>query len=87
MMLNNYNLLVLYKIITARFKEQNNGWQLQKKDRNSNSRIDPAAALMNAYVFARSYFDDQEKSKTLNDFYSSPEFMQWKVVRLINEFI
>ena len=42
---------------------------------------------MNAYVFARSYFDDQEKSKTLNDFYSSPEFLQWKVVRLINEFV
>lgn len=70
------NKLLRYSMINARIKEDNNGWQLQKKSRNSNSRIDPAAALMNAYVFARSYFDDQEKSKTLNDFYSSPEFLQ-----------
>ena len=75
--------LLRYSMINARIKEDNNGWQLQKKSRNSNSRIDPAAALMNAYVFARSYFDDQEKSKTLNDFYSSPEFLQWKVVRFL----
>ena len=84
---HNGNRLLRYSMINARIKEDNNGWQLQKKSRNSNNRIDPAAALMNAYVFARTYFDDQEKNKTLNDFYSSPEFMQWKVVRLINEFI
>lgn len=70
------NQLLRYSMINARIKEDNNGWQLQKKSRNSNSRIDPAAALMNAYVFARTYFTDQEKSKTLNDFYSSPEFLQ-----------
>lgn len=85
--IHNDNQLLRYSMINARIKEDNNGWQLQKKSRNSNSRIDPAAALMNAYVFARSYFDDQEKSKTLNDFYSSPEFLQWKVVRWINEFV
>ena len=73
---HNGNRLLRYSMINARIKEDNNGWQLQKKSRNSNNRIDPAAALMNAYVFARSYFDDQEKSKTLNDFYSSPEFLQ-----------
>lgn len=73
---HNDNQLLRYSMINARIKEDNNGWQLQKKSRNSNSRIDPAAALMNAYVFARTYFDDQEKNKTLNDFYSSPEFMQ-----------
>ena len=70
------NQLLRYSMINARIKEDNNGWQLQKRSRNSNSRIDPAAALMNAYVFARTYFTDQEKSKTLNDFYSSPEFLQ-----------
>ena len=85
--IHNDNQLLRYSMINARIKEDNNGWQLQKKSRNSNSRIDPAAALMNAYVFARTYFTDQEKSRTLNDFYSSPEFLQWKVVRLINEFI
>lgn len=73
---HNDNQLLRYSMINARIKEDNNGWQLQKKSRNSNSRIDPAAALMNAYVFARTYFDDQEKNKTLNDFYSSPEFLQ-----------
>lgn len=73
---HNGNRLLRYSMINARIKEDNNGWQLQKKSRNSNNRIDPAAALMNAYVFARTYFDDQEKNKTLNDFYSSPEFMQ-----------
>ena len=70
------NRLLRYSMINARIKEDNNGWQLQKKSRNSNNRIDPAAALMNAYVFGRTYYDNQEKSKTLNDFYSSPEFMQ-----------
>lgn len=74
--IHNDNQLLRYSMINARIKEDNNGWQLQKKSRNSNSRIDPAAALMNAYVFARTYFTDQEKSKTLNDFYSSPEFLQ-----------
>ena len=73
---HNDNQLLRYSMINARIKEDNNGWQLQKKSRNSNSRIDPAAALMNAYVFARTYFNDQEKSKVLNDFYSSPEFLQ-----------
>lgn len=70
------NQLLRYSMINARIKEDNNGWQLQKRSRNSNSRIDPAAALMNAYVFARTYFTGQERSKTLNDFYSSPEFLQ-----------
>lgn len=73
---HNDNQLLRYSMINARIKEDNNGWQLQKKSRNSNSRIDPAAALMNAYVFARTYFNDQKKSKVLNDFYSSPEFLQ-----------
>ena len=73
---HNDNQLLRYSMINARIKEDNNGWQLQKKSRNSNSRIDPAAALMNAYVFARTYFNDQEKSKVLNNFYSSPEFLQ-----------
>lgn len=73
---HNGNRLLRYSMINARIKEDNNGWQLQKKSRNSNNRIDPAAALMNAYVYARDYFDDQENSKILNDFYSSPEFMQ-----------
>ena len=70
------NRLLRYSMINARIKEDNNGWQLQKKSRNSNNRIAPAAALLNAYVFARTYYDNQEKSKTLNDFYSSPEFTQ-----------
>lgn len=69
------NQLLRYSMINARIKEDNNGWQLQKKSRNSNNRIDPAAALMNAYVIARTYFDDQEKSKSLNDYYSSPAFL------------
>lgn len=69
------NQLLRYSMINARIKEDNNGWQLQKKSRNSNSRIDPAAALMNAYVIARNYFDNQQKSKSLNDYYSSDEFL------------
>lgn len=69
------NRLLRYSMINARIKEDNNGWQLQKKSRNSNSRIDPAAALMNAYVLARKYYDEQEQNQTLNDFYSSPEFL------------
>lgn len=73
---HNDNQLLRYSMINARIKEDNNGWQLQKKSRNSNSRIDPAAALMNAYVFARNYFNEQEQNQNLNDFYSSPEFMQ-----------
>ncbi len=74
--IHNDNQLLRYSMINARIKEDNNGWQLQKESRNSNNRIDPAAALMNAFVFARTYFGDREKSKALNDFYSSPEFMQ-----------
>lgn len=70
------NRLLRYSMINARIKEDNNGWQLQKHSRNSNNRIDPAAALMNAYVIGRKYFEEQETNKTLNDYYSSPEFMQ-----------
>lgn len=68
------NQLLRYSMINARVKEDNNGWQLQKKSRNSNSRIDPAAALMNAYVIGRKYFDDQKKNQSLNDYYSSDIF-------------
>ncbi len=70
------NRLLRYSMINARIKEDNNGWQLQKKDRNSNNRIDPAAALMNAYVYARKYYEEQEQNKNLNDYYSSPAFLQ-----------
>lgn len=69
------NQLLRYSMINARIKEDNNGWQLQKHSRNSNNRIDPAAALMNAYVIGRKYFEEQETNKTLNDYYSSPDFL------------
>lgn len=42
------NQLLRYSMINARIKEDNNGWQLQKHSRNSNNRIDPAAALYSA---------------------------------------
>lgn len=68
------NRLLRYSMINARIKEDNNGWQLQKKSRNSNSRIDPAAALMNAYVIARNYFNEHEQVTNANDYYTSDKF-------------
>lgn len=68
------NRLLRYSMINARIKEDNNGWQLQKKSRNSNSRIDPAAALMNAYVIARKYFSEHEQVTNANDYYTSDQF-------------
>lgn len=68
------NRLLRYSMINARIKEDNNGWQLQKRSRNSNSRIDPAAALMNAYVIARKYFADHEQVTNANDYYTSDQF-------------
>lgn len=68
------NRLLRYSMINARIKEDNNGWQLQKRSRNSNSRIDPAAALMNAYVIARKYFSEHEQVTNANDYYTSDKF-------------
>lgn len=64
--------LLTYAIGNAIVKVVNNGWQLDKA-RNTN-RIDPIAALMNAYVIGRHYYDNKEGSKNLNDYYTSEAF-------------
>ena len=56
----------------AILKTDNNGIQINKS-KNSN-KIDPIAALINAYVFAMDYFTTTEGAKADNEFYTSEEF-------------
>lgn len=66
------NTILTHAVNNAIIKEDNNGIQINKA-KNSN-KIDPIAALINAYVFAMDYFTEQEGSKADNDFYTSEEF-------------
>lgn len=66
------NELLAYSVNNAIIKVINNGWQIDKA-RNSN-RIDPIAALINAYVSAMDYYDEQEANQRANEYYGSAEF-------------
>lgn len=61
------NKILAYAVNNAIIKVVNNGWQLDKA-KNSN-RIDPIAALINAYVAAMNYYDKEEESKAKNEYY------------------
>ena len=69
---HNGNQILAYAVNNAVLKTDNNGWQIDKA-RNSN-RIDPIAALINAYVSAMDYYDEQEASQHANEYYESAEF-------------
>lgn len=66
------NKILAYAVNNAIIKVVNNGWQLDKS-RNSN-RIDPIAALINAYVSALNYYKQEEENEKLNEYYESAEF-------------
>lgn len=66
------NTILTHAVNNAITKEDNNGIQINKA-KNSN-KIDPVAALMNAYVFAMEYYNNKEGAKADNDFYTSDEF-------------
>lgn len=66
------NHILTHAVNNALTKEDNNGIQINKS-KNSN-KIDPIAALINAYVFAIDYHDQQEGAKADNEFYTSEEF-------------
>ncbi|MCM6877199.1 terminase large subunit, partial [Enterococcus faecium] len=64
--------VLTHAVNNAILKTDNNGIQINKS-KNSN-KIDPIAALINAYVFAMDYFTKTEGSKADNEFYTSEEF-------------
>ncbi len=66
------NTILTHAVNNAILKTDNNGIQINKS-KNSN-KIDPIAALINAYVFAMDYFTKTEGSKADNEFYTSEEF-------------
>lgn len=66
------NKLLTYAVNNALLKIDNNGVMINK-NRNS-ERIDPIAALMNAYTQAMFHFEDIEGAKADNEFYLSEEF-------------
>lgn len=69
---HNGNRILSYAVNNAILKVDNNGWQIDKA-KNSN-RIDPIAALMNAYVAATDYYKEQEASQEANEYYESEDF-------------
>lgn len=66
------NKLLTYAVNNAILKIDNNG-VIINKNRNS-ERIDPIAALMNAYTQAMFHFEDIEGAKANNEFYISENF-------------
>lgn len=66
------NFLLEHAVNNAILKEQNNGVMISK-ERNAN-KIDPIAALMNAYTEAMFHFEDTEAQQADNEFYASNEF-------------
>ena len=67
------NKVLAYAINNAVIKVTNNGWLIDKT-KNSN-KIDPVAALIDAYVAGQGHFEKQEANDVLNDYYMSDEFM------------
>ncbi|MDB1684093.1 terminase large subunit [Enterococcus durans] len=70
--IHNKNTILTHAVNNAILKTDNNGIQINKS-KNSN-KIDPIAALINAYVFAMDYFTTTEGAKADNEFYTSEEF-------------
>lgn len=66
------NTILTHAVNNALTKEDNNGIQINKA-KNSN-KIDPIAALMNAYVFAMNHYENQERRVADNEFYKSDAF-------------
>jgi phage terminase large subunit-like protein len=66
------NTILTHAINNAILKVDNNGIQINKS-KNSN-KIDPIAALMNAYVFAMDHYTEVEGAKADNEFYASNDF-------------
>ena len=66
------NTILTHAVNNAITKVDNNGIQINKS-KNSN-KIDPIAALINAYVFAMDHQHKTEGSKADNEFYKSSEF-------------
>lgn len=66
------NKILSHAVNNAIVKEDNNGIQINKA-KNSN-KIDPIAALINAYVFAMDHFDKKETEVADNEFYKSESF-------------
>ena len=66
------NKVLAYAVNNAIVKVTNNGWQLDKA-RNAN-RIDPIAALIDAYVAGMDHYEQKQKSDDLNAFYTSDFF-------------
>lgn len=66
------NTILTHAVNNALTKEDNNGIQINKA-KNSN-KIDPMAALINAYVFAMNHYENQERSVADNEFYKSEAF-------------
>jgi len=66
------NFLLAHAVNNAILKEQNNGVMISK-ERNAN-KIDPIAALMNAYTEAMFHFEDTEALQANNEFYASNDF-------------
>lgn len=66
------NKLLAYAVNNAILKVDNNG-VIINKNKNSN-RIDPIAALMNAYTQAMYHFEEIEGRRANNEFYQSDEF-------------
>lgn len=62
------NRVLAYAVNNAIVKVDNNGWQLDKA-RNSN-RIDPIAALIDAYVPAMDYYQEKEQNNAKNEYYA-----------------
>lgn len=70
--IHSQNRILTHAVNNALVKEDNNGIQINKA-KNSN-KIDPIAALINAYVFAMDHYIEQEGRKADNEFYTSEEF-------------
>lgn len=66
------NTILTNAVNNAIVKEDNNGIQINKS-KNSN-KIDPIAGLINAYVFAMDYFENEGSRVADNEFYKSEEF-------------
>lgn len=65
------NKILAYAVNNAIIRVDNNGWQLDKA-KNTN-KIDPIAALINAYVAGMNYYDNEEEHKAKNEYYATAE--------------
>lgn len=66
------NTLLAHAVNNAILKEDNNGVMISKK-RNAN-KIDPIAALINAYTEAMFHFEEAEEMQRRNEIYSDENF-------------